>query len=124
MSMVRTFLPQRLTPVKVQYTGICASDTSQLAGHWGPYTGPIVCGHEIIGEVVKAGPKATGVKVGDVVGVGAQCDCCGECEWCVAGESCSRLPATPACSPSHIQERTISAPTSCTRSAPASTSAA
>lgn len=76
-----------LTPVKVQYTGICASDTSQLAGHWGPYNGPIVCGHEIIGEVVRVGPKATDVKVGDLVGIGAQCDCCRECEWCEAGAS-------------------------------------
>ncbi|BEI83370.1 hypothetical protein CcaverHIS002_0312380 [Cutaneotrichosporon cavernicola] len=72
--------------VKVQYTGICATDTSQLAGHWGPYNGPIVCGHEIVGQVVRVGPKATGVKVGDRVGVGAQCDCCRECEWCVAGK--------------------------------------
>ncbi|CAK9780339.1 putative alcohol dehydrogenase [Cutaneotrichosporon oleaginosum] len=72
--------------VKIQYSGICASDTSQLGGEWGPYNGPIVGGHEIIGEVVRVGPKATGVKVGDLVGIGAQCDCCRECEWCEAGK--------------------------------------
>lgn len=70
----------------MQYSGICGSDTSQLGGHWGEYQGPIVCGHEIVGEVVKVGPKAQGVKVGDLVGVGAQCDCCRKCEWCENGE--------------------------------------
>ncbi|GMK53434.1 hypothetical protein CspeluHIS016_0100200 [Cutaneotrichosporon spelunceum] len=72
--------------VKVQYTGICGTDTSQLAGHWGPYEGPAVCGHEIVGEVVRVGPQATEFKVGDRVGIGAQCDCCRECEYCVAGK--------------------------------------
>lgn len=46
---------------------------------------PMVVGHEIVGKVVKAGPKAEGFKEGDLVGIGAQCDSCLECEWCKDG---------------------------------------
>lgn len=84
--MVSLWTGQTNTAVKVQYSGICGSDTSQLGGHLGEYKSPIICGHEIVGEVVKAGPKAN-LKVGDLVGIGAQGDCCRECEWCQAGES-------------------------------------
>lgn len=46
---------------------------------------PMVVGHEIVGKVVKAGSKASH-KEGDLVGIGAQCDSCMECEWCKDGE--------------------------------------
>jgi threonine dehydrogenase-like Zn-dependent dehydrogenase len=45
---------------------------------------PLVVGHEIIGEVIRAGPKAK-PKVGDIVGVGPMCDSCLECEYCKKG---------------------------------------
>ena len=51
---------------------------------------PMVVGHEIVGKVVKAGPKAEGFKEGDLVGIGAQCDSCLECEWCKDGTSYGR----------------------------------
>jgi D-arabinose 1-dehydrogenase-like Zn-dependent alcohol dehydrogenase len=47
---------------------------------------PMIVGHEIVGKVVKAGPKATGFKEGDLVGIGAQCDSCLECSSCKTGE--------------------------------------
>jgi len=50
---------------------------------------PMVVGHEIVGKVVKAGPKAQGFKEGDLVGIGAQCDSCMQCEWCKDGMSTS-----------------------------------
>ena len=40
---------------------------------------PVVTGHEIVGVAVKVGSQVSHVKVGDIVGVGAQCDSCGEC---------------------------------------------
>jgi len=52
----------------------------------------MVVGHEIVGKVVKAGPKAEGFKEGDLVGIGAQCDSCLECEWCKDG-TCTRRKA-------------------------------
>lgn len=43
----------------------------------GPARYPIVVGHEIVGIAVRVGSKAGDhVKVGDVVGVGAQADSC------------------------------------------------
>jgi D-arabinose 1-dehydrogenase-like Zn-dependent alcohol dehydrogenase len=40
-----------------------------------------------VGEVVRVGPKVeNGLKVGDIVGVGAQCDSCGECDICQGRE--------------------------------------
>lgn len=49
--------------------------TSPTLQRQAPY--PVVVGHEIIGEVVRVGSKAEGgLRVGDVVGVGAQSDAC------------------------------------------------
>lgn len=44
---------------------------------------PLVVGHEIVGKVVKLGPKSNnGLKVGQRVGVGAQVFSCLECDRC------------------------------------------
>ncbi|WVQ81645.1 hypothetical protein IAT38_003769 [Cryptococcus sp. DSM 104549] len=74
--------------IKILYCGICASDVSTLNEGWMPmgHMYPQVVGHEIVGEVVRVGSKVTHLKVGDIAGVGAQCDSCRECEWCQAGE--------------------------------------
>ncbi|KAI5300350.1 hypothetical protein KEM56_002522, partial [Ascosphaera pollenicola] len=40
---------------------------------------------EIVGKVLRVGPKVTNVKVGDRVGVGAQVDSCRECRQCKNG---------------------------------------
>ncbi|WWC67864.1 uncharacterized protein I206_101781 [Kwoniella pini CBS 10737] len=71
--------------LKILYCGICASDISTLSEGWGPLGDmwPQVVGHEIVGEVVRVGssPK-NGIKMGDIVGVGAQCDSCLQCHYC------------------------------------------
>lgn len=72
--------------VKVLYCGMCASDVTLLGGELGPILPGAVYGHEIVGEVVRVGPQSEGVKVGDIVGIGAQCDCCRTCEFCEAKE--------------------------------------
>jgi len=64
------------------YCGLCASDPGALAGQFGDVSPGAVAGHEIVGEVIRVGPKAEGLAVGDIVGIGAQCDSCRECEWC------------------------------------------
>ncbi|CCE64841.1 hypothetical protein TPHA_0J00170 [Tetrapisispora phaffii CBS 4417] len=72
--------------IKVIACGVCGSDVHCAAGRHLPLFEDCVVGHEIIGEVVKVGPKCTaGVKVGDRVGVGAQSLSCLECESCIAG---------------------------------------
>lgn len=63
------------------YCGICASDYGVLKGEYAPLE-PRVGGHEIVGEVVRVGPKVANLKVGDMVGVGWQCDACRECDLC------------------------------------------
>ena len=60
-----------------------------------------ICGHELVGEVIKAGPQVeNGIKVGDIVGVGAQSDSCRECEWCQNGNEnqCAKQVSLIACS--------------------------
>ena len=70
--------------VKILYAGICGSDLHTISEGWADMTGkwPQIVGHEIVGEVVKAGSKVTNIKPGDVVGIGAQCDSCLSCEQC------------------------------------------
>lgn len=70
--------------IKVLYCGICGSDVSALSGEWGPVENKEqICGHEIVGEVIRVGSKVeNGLKVGSMVGIGAQSDSCRECESC------------------------------------------
>jgi len=68
--------------IKIKYCGICASDSHTAGGGWGKPEYPIVVGHEIVGEAVRVGKDVKHVKVGDTVGVGAQCGSCLECERC------------------------------------------
>ena len=75
--------------IKISHCGICGSDLHTLRSGWGPTLYPCVVGHEIVGTAVKVGSKAAegGIKVGDRVGVGAQCDSClkPDCEECSNG---------------------------------------
>ncbi|KIY42983.1 GroES-like protein [Fistulina hepatica ATCC 64428] len=68
--------------VKIEACGVCGSDVHTITGGWGKCNLPICVGHEIVGHVVKAGPKVTLAKVGDRVGVGAQVWACLKCEVC------------------------------------------
>lgn len=63
--------------------GVCGSDVHTITGGWGdlPCT-PICVGHEIIGKVLRVGPKVKGIKAGDRVGVGAQVQSCMQCAQC------------------------------------------
>ena len=56
-----------------------------MSGGWGEVDYPQVVGHEIVGVAVKVGSKVSHVKVGDLVGVGAQNDSCRECTQCKRG---------------------------------------
>jgi hypothetical protein len=46
---------------------------------------PLVPGHEVVGHVIAVGSDVKNLKVGDVVGLGAQAQACGECEFCKEG---------------------------------------
>ncbi|KAJ6782824.1 hypothetical protein PWT90_07010 [Aphanocladium album] len=63
--------------IKITHSGICGSDLHTLRSGWGATRYPCVVGHEIVGVAVRVGSKAEGdIKVGDIVGVGAQADSC------------------------------------------------
>jgi len=62
--------------VAITHCGICGSDISTLDSSWGPTRYPIIVGHEIVGTVAAVGKDVTNVKVGDRVGIGAQCGAC------------------------------------------------
>jgi len=68
--------------VKISHCGICGSDIHTIDSGWGPSNYPVIPGHEIIGEVTAIGDKVSHLKVGDRVGIGAQCGSCLDCYEC------------------------------------------
>lgn len=63
--------------IRITHCGICGSDIHVLRSGWSKAPYPVVVGHEIVGVAVRVGSQAEGdIKVGDVVGVGAQADAC------------------------------------------------
>ena len=83
--------------LETTYCGVCHSDLHIWEGRYDLGGGkvmnltdrglslPIAMGHEIIGRVVKLGPEATGVKVGDIRIVFPWVGC-GSCAKCLADE--------------------------------------
>lgn len=72
--------------VAVSHCGVCHTDIHAVDDDFGVFSFPVMPGHEIVGRVTEAGRAVSGLKVGDRVGIGWQGRCCGECEWCRAGE--------------------------------------
>jgi alcohol dehydrogenase (NADP+) len=68
--------------IKILFSGICHSDLHQTRDDWGGALFPMVPGHEIVGRVMRVGPKVTKLKVGDFAGVGCMVDSCRECAAC------------------------------------------
>lgn len=68
--------------VKIECCGVCATDVHVARQDWGETPYPLAVGHEIVGEVIRVGPKVSLAKVGQRVGVGPQVYSCGECRHC------------------------------------------
>ncbi|MCB1986308.1 MAG: NAD(P)-dependent alcohol dehydrogenase [Burkholderiales bacterium] len=71
--------------IRVTYTGVCATDHHMIDNDWGFSRYPLVPGHEVVGRVIGIGPDVKGLEVGDIVGLGALAQACGECEYCIEG---------------------------------------
>jgi alcohol dehydrogenase/propanol-preferring alcohol dehydrogenase len=83
--------------LEVTHCGVCHSDLHIWEGYYDVGGGkkmsltdrgvslPLAMGHEIVGRVVKLGPEATGVKVGDLRIVYPWIGC-GTCEKCLSDE--------------------------------------
>jgi glutathione-independent formaldehyde dehydrogenase len=80
--------------LKVVTTNICGSDQHMVRGRT---TAPhnLVLGHEILGEVVEAGPDVEFVKVGDICSVPFNI-ACGRCRMCKEGKTGICLNVNPA----------------------------
>ena len=77
--------------------GICGTDVEEFASgpHLIPLTrphfasghqGPLVIGHEMVGEVVATGPGVDAFAPGDLVVPGSGVSC-GDCRWCARGRT-------------------------------------
>ena len=80
--------------IDIEFAGICHSDIHQVREEWGKAIFPMVPGHEIVGSVSAVGSNVTNFAIGDLAGVGCYVNSCGECEYCLIGEShwCLKSP--------------------------------
>jgi uncharacterized zinc-type alcohol dehydrogenase-like protein len=67
------------------FCGICHSDLHFARNEWRYTVYPACPGHEIVGQVVKAGAEVSKFKLGDKVGVGCLVDSCRVCSACTQG---------------------------------------
>ncbi len=70
--------------IEVQASGVCGSDVHTYLGHHPFRKPPVTLGHEVAGEIIKAGASVEGLRVGDRVAVEPHIYC-GECEFCARG---------------------------------------
>ena len=70
--------------LQIKYCGVCHSDYHTIKGEWGPLSGPVSPGHEIVGVVTAVGANVTSIKVGDAGAVGCMVNSCGSCRQCDA----------------------------------------
>jgi alcohol dehydrogenase, propanol-preferring len=68
--------------VRVRTCGVCRTDLHVARGDLPVHRPGVVPGHEVVGEVVEAGP---GFAVGDRVGVAWLRHTCGQCRYCLRG---------------------------------------
>jgi propanol-preferring alcohol dehydrogenase len=71
--------------LKVRACGICRTDLHVVDGDLREPRLPVIPGHQIVGEVVAAGPGVTGFEPGQRVGVPWLGGSCGHCHYCEAG---------------------------------------
>ena len=82
---------QRRTPgphdvqIDIAFCGVCHSDVHTVRSEWAGTLYPCIPGHEIVGRVSAIGKDVTGLKAGDLVGVGCMVDSCQHCHSCSDG---------------------------------------
>ena len=107
-SILEPFTYKRLAPgpneieLQVTHCGACTSDLHLIEGNWGEASQyPQVCGHEVVGKVVRIGSSVVGLNQGQRVGVGWYKGACLNCEWCLKGEEQHCPNVIPTCSNGH-----------------------
>lgn len=71
--------------VRVLTCGVCRTDLHVATGDLAVHREGVVPGHEIVGEVVGAGPGATRFADGEGIGIPWLRETCGACRWCRTG---------------------------------------
>jgi alcohol dehydrogenase (NADP+) len=97
LTIQRRALQPNDVQIKILYCGICHTDIHWSRNDWAnsfPAAYPLVPGHEIIGQVARAGTAVRKFKEGDLVGVGCMVDSCRTCASCQEGEEqyCASIP--------------------------------
>jgi propanol-preferring alcohol dehydrogenase len=73
--------------VRVLACGVCRTDLHVIEGDLPVLEGQRIPGHEVVGEVVRSGPRTKGrFKMGDRVGVAWLYRACGHCPYCLRGD--------------------------------------
>ncbi len=71
--------------VKISVCGACHTDLDEVEGRLIPTKSPIVPGHQVVGNVVEKGTDVTKFTIGNRVGITWLYSCCGQCDFCLAG---------------------------------------
>ncbi len=71
--------------VRVQACGLCRTDLHVVDGELKQPKLPLIPGHQIVGTVDLVGKGATGLAVGDLVGIPWLGWTCGRCHYCLSG---------------------------------------
>ncbi|WP_158247361.1 MULTISPECIES: NAD(P)-dependent alcohol dehydrogenase [Pseudomonas] len=88
--------------IQVTHCGACTSDLHLIEGNWGEASQyPQICGHEVVGRVVRTGSSVANLAPGQRVGVGWYKGACLACEWCLKGEEQHCPNVVPTCSDGH-----------------------
>ena len=82
--------------VRVTVCGVCHTELDEIEGRTPPSSFPVILGHQIVGRVQKAGPRAQRFKPGERVGVAWIYSACGKCGFCLRGDEnlCDQFQAT------------------------------
>lgn len=72
--------------LRVRLCGVCRTDLHLAEGDLPPRRPGVIPGHEVVGEVVAAGPEAARFRRGDRVGVAWLGGTCRSCRFCVRGQ--------------------------------------
>ena len=71
--------------LRVRVCGVCRTDLHLAEGDLAPRRPGVIPGHEVVGEVVKCGARATRFSPGERVGVAWLGRTCGTCRFCLRG---------------------------------------
>ncbi|MEC5193316.1 MULTISPECIES: zinc-dependent alcohol dehydrogenase family protein [unclassified Arthrobacter] len=72
--------------LRVRVCGVCRTDLHLAEGDLAPRRPGVIPGHEVVGEVLRCGDRATRFSPGDRVGVAWLGGTCGLCRFCLRGE--------------------------------------